>query len=349
MPQNIKIMMVGPAMDAKGGVTQVVNDYYQGGLFQKFHISYFATYREGSKLLKVRFFLGSFRRIIKQISHFALVHIHTSYGWSFRRLILIGFLAKMLNKVVIFHIHGSRFEQFYFDTSTFEKWMISGSLRRADCVIVLSREWKKKVLNISPKAKIVVIKNAINLERAAMPKRTGGLETPYRILFLGRLGERKGVYDIIRAANLLPKDDYKIVLAGDGEIEEVQSYVKGEGLQHMFVLPGWVSGNEKERLLEKAHLFLLPSYFEGLPISILEAMAFSLPIVATPVGGIPQVVKHNENGYLVPCGDPTTLAHYIKKVFVDPGAWRKFSNRSRTIVEELCDQADCKCAVWSYD
>jgi len=242
--------------------------------------------------------------------------------------------SKFIGSKVLFHIHGSEFDTWYNNSFAIQKRLIQFSLITADIVIALSHQWKRKLLQISPYSRIEVVENGINLDQFPGNRHRSLGAPPHQILFLGRLGRRKGIYDIIEAASFLIRGSYKFTVAGDGEIEEVRRLVSNKGLEGVFDVPGWLMGKEKAQLLEQADLFLLPSYHEGLPISILEAMASYLPVIATPVGGIPQLVKHNENGYLVPAGDHKALANAIEKIFSDPERWERFSKRSRQIVEE---------------
>lgn len=279
------IMMIGPSPEGRGGLAQVVTDYLVSGFLNDFLISYFPTHVDGTKLQKLRFYIRHFFLIIRNLNRYKVVHIHTSWGWSFRRKLAIFTIAKLFGVKVLFHIHGSKFDTWYNDSSALQKSLIQWSLKTADIVIALSDEWKSRLLEISPYARIEVVRNGINFDQFPIYKSRSHPAPPYQVLFLGKLGQRKGVYDIIEAATILPSGRYKITLAGDGEIEKVKNLILHEKLQDMVDVPGWLMGKRKAELLEQADLFLLPSYHEGLPISILEAMASHLPVVATPVGG----------------------------------------------------------------
>ena len=160
------------------------------------------------------------------------------------------------------------------------------------------------------------------------------LVPPFEVLFLGRLVEAKGVYDLISAAACLEKGKFKFVLAGDGENSQIETLIRQKNLNDTIETPGWIDGTRKDTYLKRAHMYVLPSYFEGLPMSVLEAMGYYLPIIATPVGGIPQAVVHGANGYLVPCGEPDELAEKITRVIADDTEWRLYALKSREILEE---------------
>ena len=103
----------------------------------------------------------------------------------------------------------------------------------------------------------------------------------------------------------------KFILAGSGEIEKLQAIIEEKGISQYFSFPGWVRKEEKENLLKNADIFLLPSYTEAMPMSILEAMGYGLPIVTTNVGGIPQLVEDGKNGYMT---DPGNIDSFVKAI-----------------------------------
>lgn len=107
---------------------------------------------------------------------------------------------------------------------------------------------------------------------------------------MGRLGERKGVYDLLQSIQQLKTLGVtaNFNLAGDGEVEEVKALVQQYGIEDCVNVLGWINGEQKEKLMREADLLVLPSYHEGLPMAILEAMNCGLPIISTTVGGIPK-------------------------------------------------------------
>jgi len=327
-------MMVGPDRSSRGGISSLINEYISSGVFEQFSVSYYSTYKDGTISRKISFYLKNILIIAINIRSYKIVHIHTAHGWSFRRLFIVLWLAICFGKKTIFHIHSGLFVPKYLATSAFEKKLIRWSIKKSDIIITLSSEWEAKLKGICPAARIEVLENAIDLDRFNDVAAGLALSPPYRILFIGWMGEEKGVYDIIESASYLPQSRYKFILAGEGELAEVKEKIEEKGFQDRFEITGWIQGNQKIKLLQKADLFLLPSYYEGLPMSILEAMAVGLPVVATDIGGIPSAVEHGGNGYLVTPGNPLMLAEAIERVFSDAGKWNLLSQRSRQIVEE---------------
>src|SRR5690606_10983036 len=122
---------------------------------------------------------------------------------------------------------------------------------------------------------------------------------------MGRLGSRKGTWDLLEAFKRLAAEvpNVRLVLGGDGEIDKARRIVARDGLEARVTIAGWLSGAEKLDVFNRTDIYALPSYHEGLPASIVEAMAAGAPIVSTPVGGIPEAVTDAFNGFLVAPGD----------------------------------------------
>ena len=202
-------------------------------------------------------------------------------------------------------------------------------------IIVLSEECKDKLQTINCKMKIVVLNNFSKL--ISGEKR----ENNKTVLFLGFLTKLKGCYDIPQIISIVSKEipDVMFVLAGSGETEELQALCREKKIENNVVFPGWVTGEEKDDLLRHADLFLLPSYTEAMPMSILEAMGYGLPIISTNVGGIPTLVDNGVNGFLFDPGDYNGMAEKIKFLLLNDNIRKKQGDKSKNIAE----------SVFSYD
>ena len=129
------------------------------------------------------------------------------------------------------------------------------------------------------------------------------------ILFLGFICERKGCFDIPAIVDQVCRKipDAQFILGGSGEIEKVKQKLSAKYKDNV-VFPGWIRNEQKKQYLREADIFLLPSYNEGMPMAILDAMGCGLPIVSTDVGGIPKIVRQGVNGYLYKPGDSKNMA-----------------------------------------
>ena len=321
------VLMCGTDVSTMGGISSVVRNYIDHGMMERLGVRYMPTHRDGSKLGKVLFYLGQFPRIVVTMPRVRIVHIHTSQGWSFRRLFALFLFARIFGRKTVWHVHGSQFDTFYRSAVAPERMLIRYAFRSADAVIALSDAWKTSLLTIEPSSKVSVVHNAVNVKAYAM--RRDEQHDPVTVLFLGRLGQRKGIYDLLKAIEQLKSERVRFVLAGDGDLDQIRAKIAGAGPANRVDVPGWVSSDRVIGLLRDADIYILPSYDEGLPMGVLEAMAAGLPVVSTPVGGIPEAVLDGVNGFLVDPGDVSALAGRLKSLVDDPEMWSRMSEASR--------------------
>lgn len=304
-----RICMIVPNPMVKGGIATVVNGYRGSKLEEDYEITYVESYKDGSKIEKL--FKG-----IEAYFHFAIVllfhkpdivHIHSSFGSSFYRKMPFIYMAAWVKIPIINHIHGADFDEFYANASENKKEKIKKVYSKCSLLIALSEEWKARLNQIVPSEKVLVIENYSILHEDALKQRMER-NCNNTVLFLGELGKRKGCYDIPNVIKMVKETipDVRFVLAGAGsEADEknIKQLIEDKGVSDNTVFPGWVRGEEKDGLLRAADVFFLPSYNEGMPMSVLDAMGYGLPIVSTNVGGISQIVHTDKNGYCCDAGD----------------------------------------------
>ena len=335
-----RVCMVVPNPMVKGGIAAVVNGYRGSQLEKDYDITYVESYKDGSK----------FEKLLKGISgyfHFAkillfhrpdIVHIHSSFGPSFYRKMPFIYMASWAKIPIINHIHGADFDEFYVNASDKKKKKIKKVYSKCSVLIALSEEWKKKLSQIVPNEKIVIIQNYSTIHEDALKQR---LERQCNdtVLFLGELGKRKGFYDIPAVVENVKKTvpNVKFVLAGAGtEIDEnaIKKLIDEKGVKENVVFPGWVRGEKKDRLLREADVFFLPSYNEGMPMSVLDAMGYGLPIVSTIVGGIPKIVRNKENGCCCKPRDIEKMSEAISGILKEKTIREKYAKESIFIVHD---------------
>lgn len=246
-----------------------------------------------------------------------LVHIHTSSFMSFWEKGLLIMICRLFDRKVVLHMHGAMFDSFYRNSRL--KFLIRFVLDRADAMVVLTSYWKEFCSSLT-ETRLEIIPNCPQKEffHVAGDAGAGG-----SVVFTGTVGPRKGVDVLLEAVKILRSRGVNnpVVLAGDGESEGLLDIylrqVEDQGLGEVG-LRGNVDPEGLKVLLAEAALFCLPSRAEGLPIAILEAMAAGLPIVATPVGGIPDAIEEGVNGFLVPVGESGQLAEKLELLLSDP-------------------------------
>ncbi|MDP2911547.1 MAG: glycosyltransferase [Candidatus Omnitrophota bacterium] len=308
MNKRTSILMSGPSLDVKGGVSSF-GKYYLAGIkgSERFTARYHPTTIDGSKIAKSLFFIKSiveFLIILLSDRSIRIVHICSSSHGSFYRKAAILLISKIFRKPAVFHIHASSFDLFYYRGHILERWFIKKMLNISDAIVVLSKSWYLSISNMTDNRNIKIIPypvNVIDTVFSARERNGFGLN----VVTSGRLGQRKGTYDILKIVSSIEKEVPGVCfyLAGDGDIEKVSRICREKRIEKNVHLSGWLDRPQLTAMLRNADVFLLPSYNEGLPIAILEAMASGLPVISTRVGGIPEAVEDGVNGFLINPGD----------------------------------------------
>ncbi|MBE9106856.1 glycosyltransferase family 4 protein [Nostoc cf. edaphicum LEGE 07299] len=335
---SIKVTMLGESLERQGGIVSVEKLILEGTT-SDIQIKHIATLPNGSAVHKVFVFLQAICELFWNLLNkkVDLIHIHvSSRGSAFRHSIttLIGWLFQ---KPVIIHTHSSDFHLFYSKLPQWLKQWLSWSFCKCTCFIALSNSWKNfyiENLGLKPE-QVIVLPNPVKIP-AQIPQRIGSNQIFF--LFLGRIGERKGAFDLIKAFASIPvaqQSQAKLVMAGDGDVEQARSLIPTLNLIDSITILDWVDQEKRDELLTKADVLVLPSYNEGLPMALLEAMSWGLPVITTPVGGIPEIVTQNQNGLLVNPGDIQQLSEAMRSLITDENLRISLGNNARVGVKHL--------------
>lgn len=336
-----RVLMLGPLPPPTGGMASVVSNLQRSLLTQSCKLIVLNTGKTtpGNRrtvegiLAQLRLMMKLVSSICRENSEF--VHIHTCSGFTFWRDCTFMLIGRLLGCQVIWHIHGGYFDRFIRGLDPARKLILKESLEIAASVIVLSQDWKKKLHWAAPKARWYVVPNGVNLFEQGTKAANG---RP-RFLFLGNLGREKGIYDLIEATVRARSREFDgiIQVAGGetmpGEKYKVECAIQKSGCQDRIILLGIISGDLKARILEEADCLVLPSHGEGLPMAILEGMAYGLPIIATKVGAIPEVITDGKEGFLITPGDVETLADRLLQIEHDQSLRREMGQAARRRVE----------------
>lgn len=331
----LRVVMAGPMPPSIGGMATVIDDISRTRLARIVELVLFDTGKRTPpgrsiwQAIRTRFALWSaWWHALAPASH-TIAHIHTCSGLTYYLDGIFASLAKLRGASVVLHIHGASFDAFLDRLPTPLLWLARRIARRADCVVVLSGEWQQKMRARLPGAKLTVIENGVaEPQRIAATKIDGEI----LVLFLGNLCQRKGVWDLVACAANFP-DNVRLVLVGGEEdpgiAERVRAELAQQGLEQRVELIGPAVGEAKVRWLRQADIFVLPSYAEGVPISMLEALAAGLPAIVTPVGGIPSVLRDEEHALFVTPGDQVALVQAITRLAGDAGQRARLGETAR--------------------
>jgi glycosyltransferase involved in cell wall biosynthesis len=347
----MKILMIGPGEGVVGGIVSLIETVLPV-LKLKSDIKYFPTVSNRSpkdsgifSFLNIRIAFSQYLRFIWVLFSFRpqIIHIHTSQGLAWLKDTYYAVVSKTCRRKIVLHMHGGNFSEHFDRFPAPIRWFSRTVLFHADAIIAVSDDWKKRMADLLPLEKTLVIRNCIAINKFN--------PNPYRIpnhrinaIFLGAIGKSKGIYDLIAALDNLPSNYLNFIhikLAGneecEGDIAQILAQIRDRDLEDVCQFYGLVIGDDKQKLLEESDLFILPSYHEALPIAVLEAMGAGLAILATPVGGIPEVVQDGWNGFLIPPGDTRALAERLMMLISDIPLLRLMGQHSRGFAEQELD------------
>jgi len=334
------VYLVGTSTGTRGGIGYVIGASLASELKHQFRLVHIVTHRDGTALQKVWVYAKSVVQFVffKMLHGGKLVHIHSSSGPSFLRKALFFLLSKALGCRVIFQIHSGGFIEYYEGCGKALRGLIRYVLNTSEHVVVLTDSWKHALAQLSRNdSNISVIGNPIDTSKYYPVCRKREPGQPPRLLFLGALIRNEGVYDILDCVRRLKEKglEVSVTLAGDRELEQVRLHSQGAGIEELIDLPGWVSEATKLHLLRSSDLLLLPSYKEGLPLCVLEAMASGLPVICSSAGGLSDLIRDGENGFLMAPGDLDTMARHISALIRNASLREEMGRRNVRKVNEL--------------
>lgn len=268
----------------------------------------------------------------------ALVHFNLALEErSLIRDLPLILAARGLRRRLIVHIHGGEL----FASKPMPAWLkhLTAIGLAGGPIIVLSEAEREVIEKRFPRAEVVVLPNCVDLNDAASFERSYDDNEAINLLFLGRISAPKGIhvlYDALAAA-AAKGVRFRFVMAGAGPDADLYVARFRELLGEQFVFSGVVTGAAKERLLQECQVFVLPSFFEGLPMALLESMAFGVVPIATAVGSIPSVVVHGQNGILVQTNDSAAIVDALECLASDRQLLRTLSTNGREAMVRHCN------------
>ncbi len=321
MNKSPKVLILVPAETADGGIKnyyQVIKEHFSLPVSYHFRGAREWPYRENlfSECLRLlKDYKSFFINVIAK--NIQIVHINTSLSrGSILRDLIFAIDAKMLKKKCVVFFHGWSDNEEIIMKSKY-KWLLKLYLKNTDAIITLSQKSKNTLKSMGYKKNIYLETTLVDDKLLDEFNINNKLQKSYNIitiLFLARIEKEKGIFNTIEACDLLIQQGYSIrlLIAGRGRAtKEVLEKIKNK--KYIKFL-GYVSGEDKSRTYRESDLYVLPSYTEGMPTTVLEAMAFGLPVIVTPVGGLKDIIKDGINGYFIPIDDSFMLAESIGKL-----------------------------------
>lgn len=316
------IIVLAPSQAAQGGISTVISNYARTSFWQEFRVRHLPTTDDvDSRWIKgIRDCcrLAAFAPRLIVGGRPGAISVHMAHDSSFYRKLAYMLVAAVFRIPIVLHIHPASFSTFYWSGGRFRKLAVRLAGRLSDQSIFLSEETRSQLAEVFPLARSSVLRNPVDVDAYATGRERITPSRP-RVLFLGWIVPEKGVYDIVEAIPEVLRSfpDVLFTFGGNKEVDKLRAEIASRGLSDSAEVLGWVEMEQKLHLLRSSRVLILPSYNEGLPNVILEAMASRLPIITTPVGGIPSVLRHDETAIFVDPGSVSTIAAAVKALLAD--------------------------------
>jgi glycosyltransferase involved in cell wall biosynthesis len=333
--RRLRVLMAGPDPQGKGGMETAAALFIR---YADADVRYVSTYRAGSAASRVLLWCTAWARIVAVLllRRADVVHVHLSERISMVReggIVVIAHLAKVPS---VLHCHGAEFQASYAGLPSMARRLVRSMLARSTGFLVLGEGWRAiyaQLLDV-PVERFSMLYNPVALPSPTDVRSSAGST---RVLFLGRIGRRKGSYDLVEAFAALPepvREKAELRIAGDGDVDDLMAFCRSRGVPDSAVV-GWLHGEQKEAELAAAEVFVLPSHDEGLPMALLEAMAWGLVPVVSAVGSMGEVVLHKQNGLIVKAGEPEGIAQALELILTDDALRATLAQSARRTAERF--------------
>ena len=322
--------MIGPARSVNGGISGVINNYYSAGLDEQIDLTYIGTMEDGSKVHKLLVAAKALLKFVMVVQKYDIVHVNMASDVSIYRKMPFVQIASLCKKKIIIHQHGGHIDEFYYEIcNDRQRKRIQRVMDKADKMLVVAPHLKDIFGDITDANKITVFPNTIKVPPVYEKDYSG-----QKILFLGRLCKEKGISELLDAVSEL-REQYpglQMYLGGIWVDEDLKE--KADRHSEWVHQLGWIDSEKKEKYLKECNVFVLPTYFEGMPVSLLEGMAYGCACVATNVGGIPYMVTPQETGVLIPPKDTKALKDALAELLEDVNLQKKCGIAAREKINE---------------
>lgn len=323
-----KVLVLATSRKTRGGITSVLSAYEHLPFWEKYEVHWLETHIDRGLAWKLFYAFIALLKYLFIVWRYDIVHIHTSELPSVKRKYIFFKIAKALKKKVVVHLHiGNQLAE------VAGNQLYCNLFNGADAILVLSQSIRLRLeQSFGVCEKVYVLYNPC-------PK----IESPCysdvnkEIIFAGTLNKNKGYDVLIQAFAKIALDfpKWKLIIAGNGELEQAQKIASECNVKKQVEFLGWVKGVDKENLFRRASVFCLASYAEGFPMAVLDAWSYAIPVIATPVGGLPDVLVDNKNVLFFKPGNIDELAEKLRLMLTDRNLRYTLSRESLSLSEGL--------------
>lgn len=264
------------------------------------------------------------------------VHVNMAERLSLFRKSVIIVASRLLRVPVVLHLHAAQLHHFYprlpKPLQAMTRWVFS---LPESCVVLGKTAERFVVEDLKvPQSRVEIVINGV--PAPTVSRRKPAKDAVKRLLFVGNLSERKGVSDLLQTLTLPGFEELNIelVFAGGGDVQAYQAKARDLGVEKLVRFAGWSEQKEVAQLMAQADVLVLPSYDEGLPLVILEALANGVAVVCSPVGEIPSVLRHGLTACFVDPGDINGLAVTLQQVLRQPELMKTLERNGQELYEQ---------------
>ncbi|PKN92344.1 MAG: hypothetical protein CVU44_14485 [Chloroflexi bacterium HGW-Chloroflexi-6] len=347
MIDPIKVLHVAPLPPPLGGMTSYIQGLLNSDVFRTidYRVVRFSYFNKEKYLGITRFLANCLNAVVLTINflinlifwHPTIVHIQSNSGFGFFEKSWIAFLAKVFRRKTIFHFHGGYMREWYEQLPRFAQFLIRQCALINDRIMTGSPQMRETWLYIGvPEEKIIYIGNAVNLPAQ------DGIDRSFRdsisLLFLTRVVLEKGIIELIDAYLLLQKEiaNLKLRIVGADTLDTpyVKKYLQNVDKNNLVEYIGPVNDQQKHKEYLESDIFVFPTYVEDQSYAVMEAMSYGLPVIASNVGGVPSLIAHEQNGYLVIPKNVDSLREGIRRVISEPNFRKTLGENARKTIEQ---------------
>jgi glycosyltransferase involved in cell wall biosynthesis len=336
MPERPRVLHMGPDPAIGGGMAAAMRGLLSSPLADRYRLEVVPTYRDARPLPRLAIFCVALVRLAvwSLRRRGRVVHIHATVRGSAYRKSVCVLAAKLLRRRVVLHVHSGAGDigAFRAGLGSLSLALFRAAFAVSDAVLAVSSASAEALRSAGAMAEIEVVPNAAPLAPAF--ERSDPPDGEVRVVYLGGFANPAKGSDVLIEALALPREArLRVTIAGPGEpLAEVAALIAGDPSLEWV---GWLDAGEKDQLLQRSQVFVMPSRSEGLPMALLEAMAYGMAVVATRVGGIPEVVEDGAEGLLIPSEQPRAIVDALCRLAADAELRKRLGRAARGRVERL--------------
>ena len=340
-----RVLLVAKGAPDRGGIATFVADLCAGDLSRTHELTFLNVAHHGTPEGGKASF-GNVRRTLtdavlvwRHARGQDIVHINSALTPTVTvlRAGLLALAARLRGCRVLVHAHGGNIESWL--TTRRARAVFRAAMLPVDLVVAVWESGRAALSDVLGAHRVVLVTNGVDTTR--FRPRPATARVP-KVLYVGLLTPRKGVLDLVEASRTLRREgvQHELLLVGGtpdegpDAAEPVRDAARGEA-----TLLGTRPPEQMPAAYAEGDVQCLPSWWEAMPLSVLEGMASGLPVVATDVGEVPRMVEHGVTGYVVPARSPDALASALRKLLTDPEQRRRMGAAGRRRVEERFSSA----------